>query len=316
MNETILIPEPVAPEAVQYLEEKGYKVRHGRGADKRLLCEDMRGCAGALVRTAVIDADVMDAGDCLRVLAKHGAGVDNIDIAAATARGIRVVNAPLGMTTAVAEYTLCCMLALCRNLIPCDAAFRKTGDFSLRRVIQMSELSGKTVLVVGMGRIGATVARMLLAFQARVLGYDPYLPDDRLPSGVTRAGDLDAALSQADIVTLHVPLSAETRHILDAERIARMKPGALLVNAGRGALTDEKALIAALQSGRIAGASIDVFEQEPPAADHPFFSMPNVIVSPHNSALTPQAIVRMAVDAAQGIDEVLTGRAVTWRVNF
>lgn len=316
MNKNVvLLPQVIAREAVDFLSEKGYTLRYSRGDAPALLREDIAGCAAALVRSAVYDAAVMDAAAGLRVIAKHGAGVDNIDVDAATARGIRVVNAPLGMTVAVAEYVMACMLALCKCLLPCDAAFRAEGDFSLRYAFPLMEMSGKTILIAGMGRIGCAVARMLSGFEVNILGFDPHVPQERFPANVTRVDDFDGALREADFVTLHMPLLTDTAGFLGARRIGLMKRGAFLINAGRGALVDEGALIDALRDGRLAGAGIDVFEQEPPPPDHPFFSMKNVIVSPHNSALTAQATVRMAMDAAIGIDQVLRGQTPTWPIN-
>lgn len=315
MKHIILLPQTIAPEGEQALREYGFELRYGTGIEQNTLQQEIQGCSGILVRTAIINEAVLSHADRLQVIAKHGAGVDNINVQAASCRGIQVVHAPLGMTRAVAEYTAGMMLALAKKTVPCDAAFRSSGDFSLRHAFELVELADKTVGIVGMGRIGRAVAQRLLSFEMRIIGYDPYLSQNQWPDSIERFHSLDKMLEQSDFLTLHVPLTPETRGLLSKERITCMKASAFLINAARGEIVDEAALIDALEQGRLAGAGIDVFAQEPPPLDHPFFRMRQVIVSPHNSALTPQAAIRMAIDAAAGIDEVLNQKALTWPVN-
>ncbi len=315
MRHVILVPQPIADEGVAFLQAEGFDVRHGSGIDPATLIRELDGCSGVLVRTAVMSDVVMAAAPTLRVIAKHGAGVDNIDVEAATQRGIQVTNAPLGMTNAVAEYAVTMILALARKLIPCDKAYRATADFSLRSTFSLVELAGKTAGIVGMGRIGRATAKRLLAFDMGVVGYDPYLSDADWPDGIGRADSLWNLMPACHFLSLHLPLTETTRGLISEELLGRMRPDAYFINAARGEIVDEQALIRTLEKGRLAGAGIDVYAVEPPRPDHPFFHMDNVIVSPHNSALTPEAAIHMAVDAARGIAEVLRGMPITWPVN-
>lgn len=264
---------------------------------------------GLLARTAPIPADVIDAAPRLRVIARHGVGVDNIDVAAATRRGIPVAYTPDANRVSVAEQVLALLLALAKRLHEYDAATRR-GAWEVRNGYGALDLAGKRLGVVGMGRVGATVAQKAGAgLDMRVLGYDPNLPREIIAAaGAEPVARLEDLLAAADAVTLHVPLTPATRGLLDARALACMRPTAFLINTSRGGVVDEAALHAALSTGRLRGAALDVFEAEPPPADHPLLALPNVIVTPHSAALTAECAVRMATGAARAIIDVLDGR--------
>jgi D-3-phosphoglycerate dehydrogenase len=261
-----------------------------------------------LLRTVSLDAEAIGRARSLRVIARHGVGVDNVAVEEAARRGIPVLITPQANLRSVAEHVFALMLAVGRNLILADRTVRD-GRFASRDRLVGRELFGASLGVVGLGRIGGEVARMAArGFGMRVLGYDPFLPPDRLRErGIEPARTLPELLGACDLVTVHVPLSEATRGLLGRRELALMRPGSILIQTSRGGVVDERALVDALRSGRLAGAGIDVYEAEPPPADHPFFSMEQVVLTPHTAALTEQAMRRMAVDAAQGILDVLGG---------
>ncbi|MGH3145016.1 MAG: hydroxyacid dehydrogenase [Rubrobacter sp.] len=263
---------------------------------------------GVLLRTASLDAEAIDLASSLRVIARHGVGVDNVDVAAAARRGIPVLITPQANSRSVAEHVFALTLAVSRNLIGADRSVRE-GRFTARHRLVGRELFGTILGVIGLGRIGSEVAHMgAHGFGMRVLGYDPQIPSEGLlAKGVEPVDTLPDLLGASDTVTVHVPLSEGSRGLLGRRELASMRPGAVLIQASRGGIVDEDALMEALRSGHLAGAGIDVFEREPPREDHPFFSLDNVVLTPHSAALTGQAMRRMSLDAARGIVDVLGG---------
>ncbi|WP_325199922.1 hydroxyacid dehydrogenase [Oscillibacter sp.] len=310
-KQRVYISEPIHPAASALLAER-FEVVQGR--DRRRLAEEAQGCAGILVRVAEITAEIMDAVPTLRVVAKHGVGVDNIDVAAATARGILVVNAPTANSNAVAEHTVTLILAACKRLTVLDQAVRR-GAFSKRNQYTLTELRGKTVGLVGLGRIARLAARKLSGFDVELIGSDPFVSKEAAAAAGVELVTTEDLFQRADVVSLHAPLTAETHKMVDSHLLGLMKPSALLVNASRGPIVDEEALIRALREGRLGGAALDVFDPEPPKEDNPLFGMDNVVVSPHNAALTDQALVAMAMDSAGGILDFLTGGVPAYPVN-
>jgi D-3-phosphoglycerate dehydrogenase len=258
-----------------------------------------------------VTAGLLEAGPALRVVGRAGVGVDNIDVAAALARGIVVVNSPLAATTAVAEHTLALMLALARQVPAADAAL-KQGRWE-KSAFMGTELSGKTLGLLGLGRIGAAVAVRATAFGMTVLAFDPYLDPDQVRSRGAGPAGLDEVLAQADYLSLHLPLTAETRGLLGASALARMKPGARLVCAARGGVVDEAALREALDAGRLAGAALDVFEHEPPPPGS-LAAHPRVIATPHIGAQTAEAQACAGEMVAQEVLAALRGGPLRWRV--
>jgi len=285
-------------------------------ADDRIVVEDcsrrgrerlhrsLAGAAGLIVRSATrVDEDLLAAGADLRVIGRAGVGLDNVDVDAATRRGIAVLNAPGGNTVSTAELTLALMLGAARRISSADRSVRE-GRWD-RKSFQGAQLAGKALGVLGAGRIGTEVILRARAFGMKILVCDPYLSVDRATDMAIDLVDLDTLLARADFLTLHVPLTPETRGLLDARRLALMKPSAVVVNAARGGILDEDALAEALREGRLAGAALDVFETEPLPADSPLRTAPNVLVTPHLGAATPDAQREVSLEIAAAVRAAL-----------
>lgn len=246
------------------------------------------------------------AGSHLKVISRTGVGVDNIDLETAAEQGVLVLNTPTANTESVAEHTAALILALVKQLAWYDHATRE-GDFAIRRRHLGRDLNGMTLGLLGCGRIGQRVAdKMRLAFGLRVLAYDPYPVDW---PGITFVDSPDALCQQSDIVSLHLPLLPETRLIMNRDRLSQLRPDAYLVNTARGGLIDEVALAEQLQTGRLAGAALDVFADEPLPQDHPLTTCRNTLLTPHAAALTAECSARVARQAVEGIADYLAGRA-------
>lgn len=262
-------------------------------------------------RTKVTAEVIRSAGPRLKVVGRAGVGVDNIDLEAARARGLTVVNAPEAATVAVAELTLGMMLALARQIPLADSGMRRAEW--RKSELHGSELSGKTLGIVGVGRIGAAVAARAAAFGMRVLGHDPLLSDGELQRRGTEPLSFDALLAESDYICLHLPLTDETRGLIGRETLQRFKPGARLISAARGGIIDEAALLEALESGHLAGAALDVYAEEPPG-ELPLRRHPNVVLTPHIGAQTREAQSKAALDIAGEVLAALQGESLRWRV--
>jgi D-3-phosphoglycerate dehydrogenase len=258
-----------------------------------------------------VTSDLLDCGDRLRLVARAGIGVDNIDVDAATERGILVVNAPLGNVRSTAEHTVALIFALARRIPAADRAVR---DGTWKSGYEGTQLAGKRLGVIGVGKIGRTVAGMAVALGMEVVAHDPYLPEGAWPALGLQPVPLDTLLQSADIVTIHVPLLPETRGLIGADGIASVKPGAFLVNCARGGLVDEEALAAALVSGQLAGAALDVFEREP-LRDSPLLDAPNLILTPHVAASTREAQAQVSTDVAEAVLDFFAGKPPAFPVN-
>jgi D-3-phosphoglycerate dehydrogenase len=256
--------------------------------------------AGSLVR---YDGALMDALPNLRLIARTGIGVDNVDLPAATERGVLVTNTPDGPTESTAEHTVAMLLALAKRLKPGDANMA-AGGWGPRGPLVGTEVQGKILGVVGLGRIGRRVAQICrLGLEMKVIGYDPYVtPQQADALGIVWA-DLDSVIRQADFLSVHVPATTETRHLINRNSIATMKDGAYLLNLARGPLVDEAALLEAINSGKLAGAGIDVFDPEPPAVDSPLRNHPKIIATPHVASNTVESVERMQ---SMAMERVLT----------
>ena len=268
-----------------------------------------------------VTAKVIEAGKNLKVIGRAGVGVDNIDVAAALARGITIVNSPMAASISVAEHTLALMLALARHLPAADASL-KQGRWE-KSAFMGSELSGKTLGLLGLGRIGALVANRALAFGMDVMAYDPYLSEMQIIERHAQPAAFDEVIAQSDFLSLHLPLTRETRGLVGAAQFAQMKKGARLVCAARGGVVDEDALRAALDSGHLSGAALDVFAVDPPLVDPrsaaegapgSIAAHPKVIAAPHIGAQTREAQVRAGVAIAEEVVAVLQGKEPRWRV--
>ncbi len=258
-----------------------------------------------------VTAQLLAQTDRLKVIGRVGVGVDNIDLGAAAARGVTVVNAPQSTSLAVAELTVGLLLSLAREIPRADAGM-KAGTW-LKPELMGVELNGKTLGILGIGRIGMLVAQRASALGMRVLGYDPLLPHEEIRQRGADPVDLDGLYAQADFITLHLPLNDETRGILDVTTLNKMKPGVRLVCAARGGVVQETALLAALESGQVGGAALDVFEHEPPSLTA-LVGHPRVIASPHIGAQTREAQARAAVDIASEVLAALHGEPLRWKV--
>ncbi|RJP50165.1 MAG: hypothetical protein C4583_11075 [Anaerolineaceae bacterium] len=258
-----------------------------------------------------VTASLLGAATKLKVVGRAGVGVDNIDLAAAKSRGVTIVNAPVSTTLAVAELTFGLLLALARELPRADASM-KQGQW-LKKELEGAELYGKTLGILGMGHIGTEVARRARAFGMGVLGYDPLLSPEEIRGRTAEPVDRDELLARSDFISLHLPLTSETRGLLDSDQFAKMKDGARIVCAARGGIIDEPSLLAALESGKIAGAALDVFESEPPGATE-LVKHPKVIATPHVGAQTAEAQSRAAEDIAHEVLNALRGKKLRWKV--
>ena len=265
--------------------------------------DDLAAAQGAIVRAdAVVDAKLLERAPRLRVVARTGAGVDLVDVEAASARGITVVVTPGSGTRAVAEGVLAHVLHLVKRLAPLTRLVRD-GRWAERGRVPVGDLDGATLGIVGYGRIGRRVGELAAAFGMRVLAHDPVSP----PPAEVACPDLGELAGAADVLTLHAPLTEATHHLVDAGLLARVRPGAVLVNCGRGGLLDLDAALAALEAGGLGGIGLDVFDPEPPP-HHPLFDHPNVVLTPHLMGLTRRATATTFAAAARGVGDVLAGR--------
>jgi D-3-phosphoglycerate dehydrogenase len=271
---------------------------------------------GIVIRSGTqLTAEVLEGQSRLKAIVRAGVGVDNIDVAAATRRGIVVMNTPGGNTVSTAEHTIALLLALARNVAQADVSL-KSGKWE-RTKFTGTQLEGKTLGVIGLGRVGLAVAKRAQGFGLTVLGFDPFLSADKaLAHGVTSVARLHDLWGRCDFITLHTPMTAETRKLIGARELALMKPTVRIINCARGGLIDEKALLEALDAGKVAGAAIDVFDTEPPPADHPLVRHPLVLVTPHLGASTEEAQVSVAVEAARLLRDFLARGQVRFSVNM
>jgi len=261
-------------------------------------------------RTKVTPA-VFDAGKKLKVVGRAGIGVDNIDLAAAMSHGVTVVNSPVATTTTVAELTLGLMLSVVREIARADASL-KAGKW-LKKEFEGAELSGKTLGVLGFGRIGAAVAKRASAFDMKILGYDPMVSEEDIELRGGQPASFDDLLTQSDMITMHLPLTAATKNMLNAAAFAKMKQGVYIVCAARGGVIDETALLDALNSGKVAGAGLDVFVAEPPGLID-LVAHPKVVGTPHVGAQTVEAQSRAANDISEEVLTALNGQPLRWKV--
>jgi D-3-phosphoglycerate dehydrogenase len=308
MTYNVLIPDNVDQAAIELLSEADSLTITAPGSMKRAETIAALPHADALIiRSATTaDAELLNAATKLKVIARAGVGVDNVDLDAATERGIVVMNTPGGNTISTAEHTFGLMLALARHIPQGDASLRE-GLWE-RKSFMGLELRGKTLGIIGLGRIGREVGKRAKAFDMKVIGYDPYVDESLLtPLGIENL-PLDEVYARSDFITLHALVTDDTREMINATSIAKMKPGVRIINAARGALINDNDLAAAITAGKVAGAALDVYEFEPPPQDHPLVGMRNVISTPHLAASTSDAQVNVAVEAAQlVIDALLKG---------
>ena len=309
----ILVAEPIAPEGIARLRAE-HEVDERPNLSRDELCSILPGYDALVVRSQVqVDAPVIAAaGNRLQVVGRAGVGVDNVDLDAATAAGITVVNAPTGNTIAAAEHTLALLYGVARRIAAADASVRR-GEWARAQFTGL-ELRGRTLGIVGLGKIGQAIAARARAMEMTVLAADPFVTDEQAAHHGVELVTFDRLLERADVVSVHVPLTRTTRGLIGREQLARMKPGAILLNVARGGVIDEAAVAAALTSGRLAGAGVDVFEAEPPTGS-PLLDAPNTLLTPHLGASTAEAQVLVAEEVADQVLDVLAGRSARYAVN-
>jgi D-3-phosphoglycerate dehydrogenase len=312
----VLIPDDLSAAGLELLcDDPQLAVHAVKKMPRAELLEKIADYDALIVRSETkVDAEVIDRGAKLRVVGRAGIGVDTIDVDAATRRGIIVMNTPQANTTATCEHTVAMMLALARNIPQSDASLRR-GEWTRSKFMGV-QLQGRTLGVIGLGRIGTQVAKRAQAFGMEVIAFDPYVSEEAARANKVMLCSLDELLAQADFVTLHSSLTQGSRGLLDEGAIAKMKHGARVINVARGALVDSDALYKALTEGKLAGAALDVFEEEPPIADHPLFKLPNVVVTPHLGASTQEAQRDVSIQIAEQVIDALHDRDVRNAVNF
>jgi D-3-phosphoglycerate dehydrogenase len=316
MAPRVLISDALSPAAVAIFKERGVEVdfQPELGKDKDKLAEIIGNYDGLAIRSASkITAKIIEAATKLKVIGRAGIGVDNVDIPAATAKGIIVMNTPFGNSITTAEHAVALMFALARQIPAADIS-TQAGKWEKNRFMGV-EITGKVLGIIGCGNIGSIVAERGVGLRMRVIAYDPFLsPERAMDIGVEKV-ELADLLARADIITLHTPMTAQTKNILSAENLAKTKKGVLVINCARGGLVDEVALRALLDSGHVGGAAFDVFTAEP-AKENPLFGHPNVVCTPHLGAATSEAQENVALQVAEQMSDYLTRGAISNAVNF
>jgi D-3-phosphoglycerate dehydrogenase len=316
MPPRVLISDALSPAALAIFKQRGVAVEFqpDLGRDKEKLAAAIGKFDGLAIRsTTKVTAKILECAARLKVIGRAGIGVDNVDIPAATARGVIVMNTPFGNSITTAEHAIALMFALARQIPAADAS-TQAGKWEKNRFMGV-EITGKTLGVIGCGNIGSIVADRAIGLHMHVVAFDPYLtPERALDLGVEKV-DLEVLLARADVITLHAPLTPQTKNILSAENLGKTKNGVRIINCARGGLADEKALRALLDSGRVAGAAFDVFADEP-ATENPLFGHPNVVCTPHLGASTSEAQENVALQVAEQMSDYLIRGAISNAVNF
>ena len=310
----VYIPEDIAAEGKDFLTANGIDYYLGTGTDADTLKKEIQDADGIIVRTAKLTRDVLECGRKLKIIARHGAGVDNIDLDYAKEHGIVVTNGPESNTNAVAEHIAAYVLGCAYMMPQLDDAVR-AGDWGIRGRIRLTEIAGKTIGFIGFGKIGRSAALKLHdGFGMNIIAWSRHLKEAEVPDYVTVMDTMEDVLRESDFVSLCCPANAANADMISARELQMMKKTAYLINCARGQLVDEHALAAALKDGTIRGAAIDCTKKEPIEKDHPFHTLTNIIMSPHCSSHTPESFGRMALHAAMGIEEYVHGKLYTWRV--
>lgn len=313
MKYKVLLPQDIVSEGKNYLIEHGYEIKMGLGVDVDTIKKDVVDCDAIIARTAIFPVEVLEAGPKLKVISRYGVGVDNIDIKAAERLGIWVTNTPNANSNTVAEAVLGFIISLGRNFSKCQQEVRK-GNFEIRNELQGMDLDGKILGIIGLGKIGRLVAmKARLGLNMKILAYSPSVPKGQVPEGVEMVERWEDIFTRPDFVSLHKAYTG--KKLVGMKEFSLMKPTAYFINVARGSIVFEEDLIKALSKNIIAGAALDVFEKEPLDNNNPLLTMDNVLLTPHNAALTKECSIRMAMQSAIGVDEVLTGRTPTWPVN-
>jgi len=312
----ILISDPLSDEGVKILKEvKEFEVDVKTELKPEVLKEIIKDYEALIVRSATkVTKDVIGSAVKLKVIGRAGVGLDNVDLEAATKRGIIVMNSPAGNTISTCEHTMSMILALSRNIPAADLSL-KSGEWKRSKFMGV-ELYGKTLGVVGLGRIGTEVSKRAISFGMKVIAYDPFLSKEVANQLGIEIVELEGLFKRSDYITVHTPLTDETRHMISDSQIAMMKPGVRLINCARGGIIDEAALLKALDAGKVAGAALDVFEKEPPDFSSPLTKHKNVVITPHLGASTEEAQVNVAVEVCLSVRDALLSRGIRNAANF
>jgi D-3-phosphoglycerate dehydrogenase len=312
----VLISDKLESTGLDLLRQAGIELDERHGLTGAALQEALQAADGVIVRSGTrLTAELLENPGRLRAIVRAGVGVDNIDVAAATRKGVVVMNTPGGNTVSTAEHTITLLMALARLIPAADASLRQ-GKWERGKFVG-TQLAGKTLGIVGLGRVGKEVARRAAGLDMKVIGFDPVLAPERAAQlGIETAPDLAALLPRCDFLTVHTPLSPETRDLIGARELSLLRKGARVLNCARGGIINEDALADALRSGHLAGAALDVFVKEPPPTDHPFLTLPNVVLTPHLGASTVEAQASVAREAAQLLVDFLTRGVVQFAVNM
>lgn len=312
----VVISEFVTEPAKQFLKENGYEIVQGNAVTKEDMIDLVKDCDGLLIRIAPCDKDVLDAAKNLKVIGKHGVGFDNIDVEYATQKGIWVTATPTANANSVAEHALYLMFACAKNGYALDKYLRETGEFKFKNQFIGCELEGKTLGLIGLGKIGQKIANKVLhGIGMKVIGYDPYVKKEDLIDGIELVDSKDEVFKRSDFISLHLPSIPQTRGSIGMAEFKKMKSSACFINTSRGEVVVEKDLIEALKTGVIKGAGIDVFSKEPPGKENELLKLDNVVVTPHVGGGAKESLDRMGLHAAMGIHEALVGQVPTWPVN-
>jgi D-3-phosphoglycerate dehydrogenase len=310
----VFLTQNISKVGKDYLTERGYELVLATADDEDTICREIGDADAIIVRTQKITERIMEAAPNLKVIGRHGIGTDNLDLDAARRRNIRVTNGPESNAESVSEHIVTLLLAVEQSVTLLDNAVR-TGDWDARDRVMLNELYGRTFGVIGYGRIGSRTAEILhTAFNMNIIAWSRSLHTRKVPDYVTVADSPEQLYRESDVISLCCPANDDNYHMINTASLALMKPTAYLINCGRGVLVDEEALYDALTNGVIRGAGIDCYVEEPPRLDNPLLGLSNVIFSPHCASHTPESMDRMALHAAIGVDEVLTGKPVTWPV--
>ena len=311
----VLVADGVSPKGVEILQQAGFETVVKDKLPAEELLEIIPDFDAMIVRSASkVTKEVIDRAQKLKIIGRAGVGTDNIDIPAATARGIIVINSPGGNTIAATEHTMGMMLAMARNIAIANETIKK-GEWNRKKYTGV-ELRGKTLGIIGLGRIGSGVATRSLSFDMKVIGYDPFVNEERAQSLGIKVVSFDELIAQSDFITVHMPLTPKTKNMINKDNIYKTKKGVRFINCARGGIINELDLAEAVKSGHVAGAAVDVFENEPIDPHHPLIGLPGVTLTPHLGASTVEAQIGVSVDVAHGIVAALNGEPVSTAVNM
>ena len=313
----VLLAQEIHKDAYQFLKDKGFEIEISPSPDDEIVRQYIKNADAIIVRTATkLSRNTIFSADNLKVIARTGAGVDNVDVAAASERNIPVCNTPEANIDSVAEHTIAFILALTKYLNVMDHAVR-ANNFAVRNSYLPTDLGGKTLGLIGFGKIGRKVAEKCSnCFDMKILFYDPYISsNDDFKFSCVKVANIEAVFENSDFISIHMPYTKDNHHLINKNLLDKMKNSAFIVNTSRGGIIDENDLAEVLSSGKIAGAALDVFENEPPQADNSLLKLDNIFLSPHSAALTKESARRMAMHAAEGVADILEGKKPKWVFN-